>query len=1326
MESRPLFNGYALLIGVDENRVQRWALPSIRNDISALQRALVDPDYCAYPWDKVRLVTGKQATRGGILSALEWLAKSAGQGGPDGPVSLVYYAGHIWQSADANLGQSMIPYDVDADDIQDSTLDLVYFLIDFMFKIKNRLLLIVDRCPSITKDLSVEIIPTPYERLGGTVRDSRPFSYLHVPSKIDNWKILVPATDQYAALQSTSYDQTSYPRKDGRLSIFMYNLIGALTGSFSPDPQKPEVEVSDLTQYVKRRVMEDAKDEWGEIQEAQFETTGDFPIALLRGGRGFGPNDKPPDPMQFVISREYDAVSQQTGTPSPISQKPGSPLEEKPSSPPEEAGPPPTPTFEQVYQSLLDGLNARTANERRKALLEVSQQISSGGWDVVTQLPQLARLLWQPFDTRQTGFSAHTRRHDALACLMKLSPQNKDLVVATLEGDPDMAKQVTLALEDAQLTNAQWEWLRDTIRAAGGEVPGQRPAAASLPPKQATTKKAEPAVQQKPKPKKTQPAGGKRAATQPGQVRPAGTRASGGAPRSTPVVLTYVPPPKENLVKVTVAGKFVTLQYGNDEYRSPYRPDPEKLVQSPSPKEYGEVLFGSLIHDQAAPGFARKSTFRGYAAAVDQARGKLRFELELQDTDLQVPKWEYLKDPEDDSPLAAYQDSPFYRRFGSVKVENPIQGKLRVLVVVSTPPDLKANRLTKDLVPIDLKQELDIVASGLKRLETARAIEYHVLTGEAGQPLTLERLTQELEKDYHILHLIAHGMLNPPDLQGFYLVLEGPNRQPRLVKAEEVRSTCFGKTLRLVVLASCQSAVFEQCGSVRSLGPQLVSRGVPAVIAMQELLQVDVAQYFTQHFYDDLARCGRADMAMAATRNALLGEYKLSSWKWGVPVLLMGTEDGKLFDVPKGQLKDIPPLHPNIRPYEQLDGEGDPLVRILSSLAAQRGAGAGIVEVLRQVDSGAIEASAMAQAQDRPELSRLLTDRVNLQAQELKDYARSSASALEIPLTVFEQVASALNTGKHIILIGPPGTGKTSLAIEICNYADSKKFSRGRTVTTATADWTTFDTVGGYIPTRSQVLQFRPGIFLEAVRQASWLVIDEINRAEIDKAFGELFTLLSGQGVDLPYIVNDCQLKVLPFGSLDLQKWVPKEATRGYHYVMHPNWRIIGTMNVYDKSMLYDMSLAFMRRFAFIDVQLPEKNTYLDLVKRWFSHRSMKTKDITAFFENLLDTSSTFMSYRALGPAIVRDMVHYADDRRSQLQAANPVSLLGEAFLLYVSPQLDGLDRKVIMDIAEELKTLFKGEEPEVKSIRTAILDRIKALYPHIPNEEWEKHLGKE
>jgi len=47
------------------------------------------------------------------------------------------------------------------------------------------------------------------------------------------------------------------------------------------------------------------------------------------------------------------------------------------------------------------------------------------------------------------------------------------------------------------------------------------------------------------------------------------------------------------------------------------------------------------------------------------------------------------------------------------------------------------------------------------------------------------------------------------------------------------------------------------------------------------------------------------------------------------------------------------------------------------------------------------------------------------------------------------------------------------------------------------------------------------------------LVIDELNRADIDKAFGQLFTLLSGQSVQLPYTVDGQEVELTSYEDLE-------------------------------------------------------------------------------------------------------------------------------------------------------------------------------------------------
>ena len=54
-------HGYALLIGIDENAVSRFALPPVSKDIAALAAVLTHPERCAYRAEQVKQITGKAA-----------------------------------------------------------------------------------------------------------------------------------------------------------------------------------------------------------------------------------------------------------------------------------------------------------------------------------------------------------------------------------------------------------------------------------------------------------------------------------------------------------------------------------------------------------------------------------------------------------------------------------------------------------------------------------------------------------------------------------------------------------------------------------------------------------------------------------------------------------------------------------------------------------------------------------------------------------------------------------------------------------------------------------------------------------------------------------------------------------------------------------------------------------------------------------------------------------------------------------------------------------------------------------------------------------------
>jgi hypothetical protein len=80
-------------------------------------------------------------------------------------------------------------------------------------------------------------------------------------------------------------------------------------------------------------------------------------------------------------------------------------------------------------------------------------------------------------------------------------------------------------------------------------------------------------------------------------------------------------------------------------------------------------------------------------------------------------------------------------------------------------------------------------------------------------------------------------------------------------------------------------------------------------------------------------------------------------------------------------------------------------------------------------------------------------------------------------------------------------------------------------------------------------------------------------------------------------------------------------------------------------------------------------------------------------------------------------MIWYIGNRLQFVPGADPTDLLGEAFLLYVTPQLDGLDRAAIISIHSYLQDkIFNGQ-----NVIGSLQRRIRSLYPHIGSDDWKK-----
>ena len=181
-------------------------------------------------------------------------------------------------------------------------------------------------------------------------------------------------------------------------------------------------------------------------------------------------------------------------------------------------------------------------------------------------------------------------------------------------------------------------------------------------------------------------------------------------------------------------------------------------------------------------------------------------------------------------------------------------------------------------------------------------------------------------------------------------------------------------------------------------------------------------------------------------------------------------------------------------------------------------------------------------------------------------------------------MAKLLDDKRQVIFQGPPGTGKTYAARKLAHFlagSDDRV-----TLVQFHPSYAYEDFVQGYRPTlRDGQAGFalRDGPLVTAARKARdepnvphFLIIDEINRGNLAKVFGELYFLLEYRNAHM----------TLQYASAEDEKFsLPKDLY------------IIGTMNTADRSIAL-VDLALRRRFHFVEFH-PDKPPVQGLLERW-------------------------------------------------------------------------------------------------------------------------------
>ena len=189
------------------------------------------------------------------------------------------------------------------------------------------------------------------------------------------------------------------------------------------------------------------------------------------------------------------------------------------------------------------------------------------------------------------------------------------------------------------------------------------------------------------------------------------------------------------------------------------------------------------------------------------------------------------------------------------------------------------------------------------------------------------------------------------------------------------------------------------------------------------------------------------------------------------------------------------------------------------------------------------------------------------------------------------EIITLLQRKRQLIYYGPPGTGKTFLAEKIARHltTDAGSFK----LVQFHPSYSYEDFVEGFRPVVDDQgnlsYQLTPGplkMLADAARASPeepfLLLIDEINRGNLAKIFGELYYLLEYREQSL----------TLQYGSGE-----------GDEFSLPKNLYIIGTMNTADRSIAM-VDAAIRRRFNFIEFS-PNRAPISGLLESWLNHHDL-------------------------------------------------------------------------------------------------------------------------